>query len=168
MSWVGLRAWKGFKFSLPFIPSRSPRVGVGHAIATERISSVARLVPHVKVVISAPRGGRLERRVLERASGFVRRRVVRQVALKVVGSHGTGSISLAVTVRVVEQSISAGCLNIQRVEIVVQRALLLVKVCVARDTRVGRKADGAFASSGRESLVGLGRLLRLSDGRVGV
>lgn len=37
MSWVGLRASKGFKFSLPFIPSGSPHVGVGfgHVIATE-------------------------------------------------------------------------------------------------------------------------------------
>jgi len=134
-------------------------------MSAERICRVTRLVSHVKVVISTPRGGRES--VLERASGFVRRRVVRQVALKAVGRHGARSISLAVAVRVMEHPVSVGCLNIQRVEIAVQRALLLVEVCVACDSRVGWKADAAFASSGRESLVGLGRLLRLSDGYVG-
>ena len=108
--------------------------------------------------------------MLERSRGFVRGRVVREISIKAVGGHGARSISLAVVVRVtwMEHAISVCCLNIQRVEVVVQRTLLLVEVCVVRDSGVGRKADGPFASPGRKSLVGLGRLLRLSDGHVGV
>ena len=93
-------------------------------------------VSHVEVVISTARG-RWER-MLKGAGGLNRRRVVREIAVKVTGGHRARSISLAVVVRVawVEHSISVGSLDIQRVEVVVQRALLLVEISAAGGRRV--------------------------------